>query len=269
MLNKISSALSYIVALARTVLFYIFTGVILLIIVAPIANIVGLFCSKDTATKGCIILGSMITRLFRLFIGVSVEYRGLHHLIDGPCILASKHQSAYETITTFNKFYPRAAYVIKDGYGWAFFYLYFLYRKYNGIVVKRSDGAKALIHLEKQALEKLKEGRQVVIFPEGTRVDLGEAPPFKRGIERLYEKSGAPVIPVALNTAGTMPKGSKVLFPGKIVIEFLPPIMPGLDKQEFSSKLYEAIKNNTSKLESELVCNYYVRKKQLPHCVSR
>lgn len=248
----------FLVALLRTGLFYVVAGFFMLVLVAPVANLYGLFCSKDNASKFLNWIGRCLALIFQVCVGVKVEYKGLYNLVKGPCIIASKHQSAYETFTIFTKFYPQAAYVVKDGYGAAFFYVYWLYRKYNGIIVKRSEGAKALIHLEKQALDLLGRGRQVVIFPEGTRVPFGEVSPFKRGVERIYEKSGVPVIPVALTTGAVMPKGSKLFYPGEVVIEFLPPIESGRPKQEFLSTLEATINQRTKQLEEATPCNLYL-----------
>ena len=252
-----------IVLFMRTVLFYVVSAFFMLVVIAPVGNIWGIFCSKETATKWLIFAGKGLAIIFRICIGVKITYRGVDNLPKGPCIIASKHQSAYDTFVVFNKFYPRAAYVAKAEFGLAFFYIGLLYRKYNGIIVKRSDGAKALIYLEKQALECLSDGRQVVIFPEGTRVPFGETLPFKRGIERIYEKANVPVVPVALNTGSVMPKNSKLLYPGHILIDFLPPIMPGLNKADFMQQLESTINQATHKLEKETPCNLYLRERNL------
>ena len=79
--------------------------------------------------------------------------------------------------------------------------------------------------------------RPLLIFPQGTRVKIGERLPFKKGVGRIYEALNLPCIPVALNTGKVWPKNSFNKYPGKIIISFLSPIDPGLEKEKFIEKL--------------------------------
>lgn len=255
--------LRFTIIIMRNIFFYIVAGVFMLLILAPIGNICALISPKKRSTDLLIFGGTGLRRILEFCIGVKVEYRGLENLIKGPCIIASKHQAAYETFMLFNSFYNRAVYVLKAEIARVYPYLALMYKNYEGgIKIKRQDGVKALIKMEQEALRILKEGRQFVIFPEGTRIAFGETAPFKRGVERVYAKANVPVIPVALNTGSIMPRNSFLNYPGKIIIEFLPPIASGLDKEVFMQTLKLQIDHATKKLEQETPCNYYLKKQK-------
>lgn len=244
----------------RTILYYVISAFFMLVVIAPIGNICCFFWSRQSITSWLTVAGTGLRKIFCFCVGVKVEYRGLENLVKGPCIIASKHQAAFEALMLFNNFYKDAVYVIKQEFGRAFFYLYPLFKRYEGIKIRRQDGAKALIKMEKDALKVLKEGRQFIIFPEGTRTTFGEKTVLKRGVERIYVKANVPVIPVALNTGAVMPRKSWIGYPGKIIISFLPPIVPGLEGIDFMKVLQEKINNETNSLVKETPCNYYLRK---------
>ncbi|MGV3278538.1 lysophospholipid acyltransferase family protein [Rickettsiales bacterium LUAb2] len=254
--------MSLLIIIIRNILFYICL-IIIGVIGTPIGNIYALFANKRQATAYTAGGAKLIRIAFHLCMGVKVEYRGLENLIKGACIVASKHQSAYETTLFFNMFYPRLAYALKKEVKYIFPYLYIMYSKYDGVEVDRKDGAKALIKMEQAALKIIKEGRQFAIFPEGTRVPIGKEAEYKRGVLRLYEKANVPVVPVALNTGTVWPKDSWLYYPGKIIIEFLPTIKVGLSSEEFMLELQTKINTATTKLLAETPCNYYMRKKGL------
>lgn len=245
----------------RTILYFVVSAFFMLFIIAPVGNICCFFWSQQKIISWLTVAGTGLRKIFCFCVGVKVEYRGLENLIKGPCIIASKHQAAFEALMLFNNFYKGAVYVIKEEFGRAFFYLYPLFKRYEGIKIQRKDGVKALIKMEQEALRILKEGRQFVIFPEGTRTMFGAETILKRGVERIYVKANVPVIPVALNTGAVMPKNSWLGYPGKIIISFLPPIMPGLQGTEFMKVLQEKINNETNSLIKETPCNYYLKKR--------
>ena len=89
--------------------------------------------------------------------------------------------------------------------------------------------------------------RPLLIFPQGTRVKFDEKLPFKKGAGRIYEALNLPCVPVALNSGKVWPKKGMLKYPGKIIVSFLEPIKPGLDRDEFIKKLeikiYDEIDN--------------------------
>src|SRR5690606_21388864 len=146
-------------------------------------------------------------------------------------IVAAKHQSAWDTMA-FYWVLDDAAYVLKKEllsiplYGWCA-------RKARMIGVDRSGGAKALRAMVEQAQNCLAEGRPIVIFPEGTRTAPGRRSAYHPGIAALYTRLGVPVVPVALNSGLFWGRRSFIKQPGRIVVQFLPPIPPGLERRAF------------------------------------
>ena len=97
----------------------------------------------------------------------------------------------------------------------------------------------------------LAEGRQVFIFPEGTRRPPGAAPDYKFGVAYLYNETGATCVPVALNSGLFWPRRSFIRRPGTIVLQFLEPIGPGLDRAVFHNRLRDVIESNSDALMAE------------------
>lgn len=190
-----------------------------------------------------------VFRLMRGLAGISVEIRGRQHLPQGGCIIAAKHQSAWDTLA-FHVAVPDPAMVMKQELMWI--PVYGAYSKRAGMIpVNRSGGAGALRAMLKSARAARDLGRQIVIFPQGTRVpaDAGGAEiPYQAGVAALYRDLGVPVIPAAVNSGQHWPRRKFTRRPGKIVLEFLAPIAPGLDREAFLARLQEAIEPATLKL---------------------
>ena len=178
--------------------------------------------------------------LLRWITGIHVKIKGLHNLPQkNGYIVASKHQSAMETVL-FHALIPNAVYILKKSLvfipivGW-----YFL--KTGCIAINRKAGMKSMHQLMHDACQRINEGYNVIIFPEGTRTKPGTKGKYNPGVAMIYEKCQVPVVPVALNTGYFWPKNSFKRYPGTVTIEFLKPIEPGLDKREFLSKLEKNI----------------------------
>ena len=116
------------------------------------------------------------------------------------------------------------------------------------IHVDRSAGPSALRGLAKRGREEIAKGRQILIFPEGTRRAAGAPPDYHPGVAFLYRALGVPVLPVALNSGVFWPRRKFVRYPGTIVIEFLPPIAPGLDTRTFLAELEARIEIASDRL---------------------
>ena len=181
---------------------------------------------------------------------VKMEIRGLDNIPHGqPLIVASKHQSIAETFTIL-RFLSSPLYILKREltllplFGW---YLI----KADMIAVDRSSGKSALINMTKKAREEIRSGRQLIIFPEGTRTAVDAPPAYKYGVAFIYAQCGVPCVPVALNTGVFWPRRKFLRFPGTLVIEFLPVIPAGLPTDEFYERMQEAIETNTKRLVEE------------------
>lgn len=182
----------------------------------------------------------------RWLAGIDWELRGDARALSSPGVLAVKHQSAWDTIV-FLAAAADPAYVLKKElllipvYGW-------LIRKADMIVVDRSKGGSAIRSMAKGGARALAQGRQIVIFPQGTRVAPGAAAPYHPGVAALYQQTGVAVTPVALNSGLHWGRRSFVKRPGRIVIEILPPIAPGLDRKAFMETLETAIEGASARL---------------------
>jgi 1-acyl-sn-glycerol-3-phosphate acyltransferase len=181
--------------------------------------------------------------------GLKVEFRGLEHLPEGAAIIAAKHQSFLETFAMPTKL-GDFTYVLKRElmkipvFGW---YL----RAAEQLAIDRSRRANALNLVAKAAREVLAQGRQIVIFPEGTRKLVGAPPDYKAGVAFVQAETGALCVPVALNTGLFWPRSGFLRRPGRAVIEFLEPIGPGLDKRAFMAVLQDRIETASDRLAAE------------------
>jgi 1-acyl-sn-glycerol-3-phosphate acyltransferase len=191
-----------------------------------------------------------VTMFFlRLICGVKVEIRGRRFMPTGPALIAAKHQGMFDTVAPF-AFLPDVAYVLKKElliipfYGW--------YAIKGGMVsVDRAGHAAALKKLVKDTRERMAEDRQVMIFPEGTRKDPGEAPDYKPGIAALYRDLGLPCTPMATNSGAHWPAHGFMRRPGTVVFEFLEPIPAGLKRGEFMKQLEARIETASNALLAE------------------
>ena len=129
-------------------------------------------------------------------------------------------------------------------YGW-------FSRKFKMIFVARSTGPSALRKMLRDAGECAAQGRQIIIFPEGTRRPPDAEPDYKPGILLLYDGLDVPCVPVALNSGLFWPRRKFMRYPGTIIVEFLDPIEPGLERAEFKERLESAIETATAALVAE------------------
>jgi 1-acyl-sn-glycerol-3-phosphate acyltransferase len=123
--------------------------------------------------------------------------------------------------------------------------------KSKQIIVNRGGHAKALRSMLASAKERVTERRPIVIFPEGTRKAPGTAPDYKPGVAGMYGLLGVPCVPVALNSGLYWPRKGLIRRPGKIIIEFLPAIAPGLKRDAFMAELETRIEGATERLLRE------------------
>ena len=188
--------------------------------------------------------------VIRKFMGIEYEIRGRENLpTDGPFIIASKHQSAWDTLI-YNIIVLDCAYVVKRELFLFPFFGWFLWR-IGMIGIDRKGGAIALKRLVASCKARLEVGRSIVIFPQGTRTPPGTKNPYLPGVAALYTQCKVPVVPTALNSGMFWPRRTFLKHPGTVVIEFLPAIEPGLRRREFSTLLEEAIEPATTRIEEE------------------
>ncbi|MGQ3672346.1 lysophospholipid acyltransferase family protein [Xanthobacter sp. TB0136] len=190
-------------------------------------------------------LGTMNV-LLRVTCGIRTRITGHENVPEGPLLIAAKHQSAWETLALLTHFRD-PAFILKRElmnipvFGW---YL----KKMGMIPVDRSAGPSALRDMAKRARAAADEGRQILIFPEGTRRPPGAPPAYKPGVSYLYAALKAPCLPVALNSGLFWPRRAFTRRPGTIRAELLPPIPPGLPRTEFSTRLEHDIETASNRL---------------------
>ena len=185
----------------------------------------------------------------RVIAGIRMEVRGHENIPQGPCLVAGKHQSFWETFAIL-PLLDDPAMVLKKELTYIPFFGWFIY-KFRMIPVERSAGTQALRALVHAAEQAVANGRQVVIMPEGTRRAPDDPPDYKPGAAALYAKLAVPCVPFALNSGLFWPRRQFLRRPGTIVLSFLPAIPPGLNRKLFQSRLETEIEDETRKLVGE------------------
>jgi 1-acyl-sn-glycerol-3-phosphate acyltransferase len=147
--------------------------------------------------------------------GLRYEVTGREHIPPGPCVILCKHQSAWETYALPCIFPQPLSWVCKRELLWIPFFGWGL-AMMRPIAIDRGAGRKALEQLVAQGMDRLKRGRSVVIFPEGTRVAPGEKRRYAIGGAMLAERAGYPVLPIAHNAGEFWPKRGFIKRPGVI-----------------------------------------------------
>lgn len=183
------------------------------------------------------------------FVGLDFEIRGRHNIPPEPVIFASKHQSAWDT-AFFGLIADQPAYIIKEEL--LSIPLWGAYaRRCGAIIVNRDGGAQALKQMVRDSRAALDQGQPIIIFPEGTRTAPGQVLPYQPGVAALYARTGALVVPVALNSGLFWGRRDFIKRPGTIVVEFLPALPPGLDRRAFMAELENRIETATTRLAAE------------------
>jgi 1-acyl-sn-glycerol-3-phosphate acyltransferase len=187
--------------------------------------------------------------LLRVICGTSMEVRGKDHIPQGPCLIAGKHQSFWETFAIL-PLLDDPCMVLKKELTWIPLFGWYI-PKQGMIAVERDAGASALKRLMARAKAEIARGRQIVIMPEGTRKAPDDPPDYKPGAAALYGALGVPCVPFGLNAGLFWPRRKFLRHPGTIVIEFLPAIPAGLPRKVFQARLETAIEMSTAALVSE------------------
>jgi 1-acyl-sn-glycerol-3-phosphate acyltransferase len=184
--------------------------------------------------------------LLRVVCGIRADFRGLEKIPRGGAIIASKHQSMWETFALLPHV-DDPTFILKRELMWIPLFGWCLW-KAQMIPVNRGARGPALAAMTERAKAEVQRGRQIIIFPEGTRRPPGAEPRYKFGVAHLYAEAGVPCVPVALNSGLFWPRRSFRRFPGTIVVQVCEPIAPGLDKSAFIARLQEVIETESAQL---------------------
>jgi len=183
----------------------------------------------------------------RALAGLEYEVRGREHIPPhGSFIVAAKHQSAWETMKLHLIFNDPAVVLKRELMNiplWGR-----LAAKAEMIPVDRGAGGRALASMIKNAIPVMEQERPIVIFPQGTRTAPGAYKSYRIGVGVLYDRLELPILPVALNSGLYWARNSFIKRPGRIVVEILPPIMPGLDRDAAMRELETRLEDATDRL---------------------
>ena len=229
-------------SLLFTLLFAALSTVLLLTLLGPILLMPRRYLVPVLRSYAGMVLG-----LLRLVCGISLRVTGREYLpTGGAALIAAKHQSAFDTLVWLHLL-PDACYVLKQELLkvplWGV-----LARKSKMIAVDRQAGGRAMRQMLVEAKAAAAAGRQVVIFPEGTRVAPGERLPYQPGILGLASALRLPVIPVATDSGRCWPRRGLAKRPGVITVALLPPLPVGLGREALLPALQLAIEAETDRL---------------------
>lgn len=208
------------------------------------------FLSRKRLWRTCI-MWWVATNVFllKIILGTRAEIRGIENIPEGPLLIASKHQSAWETFALLPLF-SDPAFILKRElmaipvFGW-------FAARTRMIPVDRKGGSSAMKAMTRRAQADMAEGRQILIFPEGTRRAAGAPPDYKFGVAHLYSSLGVPCLPIALNSGLYWPRRTILKRSGTILVEILPALPPGLPRRQFMGRLQADIEAASDRLLAE------------------
>jgi len=218
------------VLLYRSLLFnllYYLNLLVLLLFAVP-----SIFMPRRAPLAMARVWGRSTLWLLRIVCQIRVEWRGLDKIPPGGVLIAAKHHSTWETFALVTVL-TDPTFVIKRELMWIPFFGWCAWRA-GMIPVDRGAGKAALNDMTKHAIAAVRQGRQIVIFPEGTRRAAGAPPRYKIGVAHLYAACGVPCVPIALNSGLVWPRRRLIRPPGTVVVEVLDPVPPGRDRDVFA-----------------------------------
>jgi 1-acyl-sn-glycerol-3-phosphate acyltransferase len=234
----------YIIAVMRSLTFQFLLYLWIIVVLALMFPAV--FLSRLFLFKIFKFLTKSALFLMKYVLGVTCYFENIA-LFDevlkqhGPFVIACKHQSGFETVV-FSVFFKDFNIVAKEEMKKV--PLIGSYMKHmDFLFIERGTGRKAIKLLLDGGKRSMQDNRPLLIFPEGSRAEFGQRGQYHIGVALLYERLNVPIIPIALNVGAIWPKRSLVKFPGTVTIRVLPPIMPGLCKEDALRCLEENIES--------------------------
>lgn len=179
--------------------------------------------------------------------GIKVHIKGLENVPnDGPAIIAPKHQSYGDGIVLFSQF-KDLSFVTGDHLE-KFMTIKRILRKAGAVVIDNCGGSDARDKLQENAMKVHAEGRKLLIYPEGHLSRIGTRHRYRKGIFFMYKDFKCPVVPVATNLGQRWNQNDWHKYKGEAHLEFLEPIQPGLEKDEFMKELEHRIETRSLEL---------------------
>lgn len=183
--------------------------------------------------------------------GISYEIEGLENLPSGGYIIAAKHQSFWDTFALIPTL-DDPVYILKRELLWIPLFGWYA-AKQKMIPINRAAKSRAIPEMVARAKEELASGRELIIYPEGTRKAPGAEPDYKYGIARLYKDLDVPVVPIVQHAGLFWPRHGFRRNPGHIKIRILKPIEPGMATDAFFRHLIKTMEHESDRLLVETV----------------
>ena len=190
----------------------------------------------------------------RYILGVTYKIEGQENIPDETVIYMGNHQTAWESIM-MTVLVPHVNMVTKARamtipvFGWGL--------KHAPMISIDPDApGKNIRGLLRGGKASITEGRNIVIFPEGSRVPIGQTREYARGFEALYKHCKVRVVPFVTDSGLWWPSGYTLKYPGTITLRFLPPITAGLPPQEFAETIESVIRAEAARLQAESLANH-------------
>jgi 1-acyl-sn-glycerol-3-phosphate acyltransferase len=184
-------------------------------------------------------------------VGATFEIEGIENIPETGCIFAPKHQSAWDTFALLP--YQRdPVYILKRELMWIPLFGWYV-AKQRMIPVNRGARGKVMVEVMNRTQEEMAKGRQLIIYPEGTRRPPGAEPQYRYGIARIYRDVQVPVVPVVAHWGLFWGRRKLIKRPGHFKVRILPPIAPGMDPDAFFAHLMEVTERASDELLRETV----------------
>ena len=228
----------------KSILFYLFLG--FWTILMGLLCLPYLFIPSYYLNKPIKIWISGIFILLKYICNITHEVQGAENIPLKAVLVASKHQSAFETFALFY-YLPQAIFIHKKQLFFIPIFGQYL-KKINMISIDRTGGASTIRLMLKLTKEKILLGFSIIIFPEGTRKKPGEKPDYKTGFIGIYNEMKTQILPVAVNSGKCWPKHTFIKKSGKIIIKFLPLITSNLPRNQVLSEVQSNIEEATNKI---------------------
>ena len=196
---------------------------------------------------------SSSTWLMEKIVGTTFEIEGLENIPKGGYIFAPKHQSFWDTFALL-PYLDDPVYILKRELLWIPLFGWYA-KKQQMIPVNRGARGKVMVEVLKRTRAVLAAGRQLIIYPEGTRRPPGAEPVYKYGIARMYRDLDVPVVAVAMHPGLFWPRRNFRRYPGHFKVRILPPIQPGMDPDAFFAHLIKVTEDASDQLLLETVAS--------------
>jgi 1-acyl-sn-glycerol-3-phosphate acyltransferase len=189
--------------------------------------------------------------LFDKIVGTTFEIEGLENIPQGGYIFAPKHQSFWDAYALL-PWLDDPLYILKRELTWIPLFGWYL-KKQRMVPVNRNARGKVMAAVMERTKAEMDTGRQLIIYPEGTRRQPGATPEYKYGIARLYRDLQVPVVPVVMHPGLFWPRRKFIRYPGHFKVQILPPVEAGMDPDAFLAHLIDVMETASDRLLVETV----------------